>query len=120
PAGLIRGRRPMAQSLAWSLPGKWQPQAKRAWRRRAADPVADGEKTRPIAGGTPADAAFGDLDEPALVEACLAGRPEAFDVLVERHRRTVYQLCYRFVSNHEDASDLSQDVFLRSEERRVG
>jgi RNA polymerase sigma-70 factor (ECF subfamily) len=26
----------------------------------------------------------------------------------------VYQLCYRFVANHEDASDLSQDVFLRA------
>ena len=26
----------------------------------------------------------------------------------------MYQLCYRFVGNHEDASDLSQDVFLRA------
>jgi RNA polymerase sigma factor (sigma-70 family) len=34
--------------------------------------------------------------------------------VVERHRRTVYWLCYRFVGNHEDASDLSQDVFLRA------
>jgi RNA polymerase sigma-70 factor (ECF subfamily) len=49
-----------------------------------------------------------------LVQACLAGRREAFDVIVERHRRTVYQLCYRFVGNHEDASDLSQDVFVRA------
>ena len=31
-----------------------------------------------------------------------------------RYRRPVYQLCYRFVGNHEDASDLSQDVFLRA------
>jgi RNA polymerase sigma-70 factor (ECF subfamily) len=49
-----------------------------------------------------------------LVAACLAGRREAFDVIVERHRRHVYQLCYRFVGNHEDASDLSQDVFVRA------
>jgi len=104
----------MAQSLAWSIPGTWQPQANRAWRERAADPVVDGGKARSVAGGAPADVAFGDLDETALVEACLAGRLEAFDVIVERHRRTVYQLCYRFVSNHEDASDLSQDVFLRA------
>jgi RNA polymerase sigma-70 factor (ECF subfamily) len=48
------------------------------------------------------------------VAACLSGRPGAFDLIVERHRRTVYQLCYRFVGNHEDASDLSQDVFLRA------
>src|SRR5438876_3425464 len=104
----------MAQSLAWSIPGTWQPQANRAWRERAAKPVVDGEKIRSVAGGPRADVAFGHLDETALVEACLAGRLEAFDVIVERHRRTVYQLCYRFVSNHEDASDLSQDVFLRA------
>jgi RNA polymerase sigma-70 factor (ECF subfamily) len=61
-----------------------------------------------------ADDQLTDLDEPALVEACLAGRAGAFDVIVERHRRPVYQLCYRFVGNHEDASDLSQDVFLRA------
>lgn len=59
-------------------------------------------------------AAVADLDERELVAACLAGRRDAFDVIVERHRRTVYQLCYRFVGNHEDASDLAQDVFLRA------
>ena len=57
---------------------------------------------------------IGDLDERALVEASLANEPGAFDLIVERHRRTVYHLCYRFVGNHEDASDLSQDVFLRA------
>jgi RNA polymerase sigma-70 factor (ECF subfamily) len=61
-----------------------------------------------------ADVALDRLDERALVEACLDGRPGAFDLVVQRHQRTVYQLCYRFVANHEDASDLSQDVFLRA------
>ena len=45
---------------------------------------------------------------------CSSGRREAFDVIVERHRRTVYQVCYRFVNNHEDASDLSQEAFVRA------
>ena len=35
-------------------------------------------------------------------------------MLVERHRRQVYQLCYRFAGNHEDASELAQDAFLRA------
>jgi RNA polymerase sigma-70 factor (ECF subfamily) len=61
-----------------------------------------------------ADAGLTALDERALVEACLANQPGAFDLVVDRHRRSVYQLCYRFVGNHEDASDLSQDVFLRA------
>jgi len=60
------------------------------------------------------DAGLAELDERGLVEACLSHHPGAFDLIVERHRRSVYQLCYRFVGNHEDASDLSQDVFLRA------
>lgn len=58
--------------------------------------------------------AFDALDDTALVELCLAGDRDAFDIIVVRHRRTVYQLCYRFAGNHEDASDLSQEVFLRA------
>jgi RNA polymerase sigma-70 factor (ECF subfamily) len=49
-----------------------------------------------------------------LVDLCRTGHREAFDVLVVRHRRAVYQLCYRFVGNHEEASDLTQDVLLRA------
>ena len=54
------------------------------------------------------------LDDRRLVEACLAGQVEAFDVIVERHQRAVYQVCFRFVRRHEDAADLTQDVFLRA------
>src|SRR5918993_4967711 len=49
-----------------------------------------------------------------LVASSLAGNRDAFDVIVRRHQRHVYQLCYRFVGNHEDASDLAQDVFVRA------
>ncbi|MEO7190531.1 MAG: sigma-70 family RNA polymerase sigma factor [Vicinamibacterales bacterium] len=55
-----------------------------------------------------------DADDSALVAAFAAGRHEAFDIIVERHRRTVYLVCYRFMGNHEDASDLAQDVFVRA------
>ena len=59
----------------------------------------------------PADASMTDE---ALVEAARAGAADAFDVLVTRHRRAVYQVCYRFVNNHEDAADLTQDTFVRA------
>lgn len=88
----------MASSIAWTAAEPFGPT------RRAAAPTAR----------TVLDAPLEQLDERGLVAACLAGRPEAFDLIVERHRRSVYQLCYRFVGNHEDASDLSQDVFLRA------
>ena len=59
-------------------------------------------------------AGLAQLNDADLAAAAREGRAGAFDVIVERHRRHVYQLCYRFVGNHEDASDLSQDVFLRA------
>ena len=55
-----------------------------------------------------------EMDDAALAAASAAGDRDAFDIVVERHRRTVYQVCYRFVSNHEDASDLSQEAFVRA------
>jgi len=50
----------------------------------------------------------------ALVARARGGDPDAFDVLVARHRRTVYQVCFRFVHHHEDASDLAQEIFVRA------
>jgi RNA polymerase sigma-70 factor, ECF subfamily len=63
----------------------------------------------------PADGdALAAKDDAALVRACLEGSRAAFDVIVRRHQRQMYQLCYRFVGNHEDASDLAQDIFIRA------
>jgi RNA polymerase sigma-70 factor (ECF subfamily) len=70
-----------------------------------------------VAGGDDAaavDPGWADADDRTLVGLCLAGRRAAFDVIVERHRRQVYQLCYRYVGNHEDAADLAQDTFIRA------
>lgn len=59
------------------------------------------------------EAVSGETDE-ALVRACVSGDRAAFDVLVTRHQRQVYRLCFRFVANHEDASELAQDAFVRA------
>jgi RNA polymerase sigma-70 factor (ECF subfamily) len=55
-----------------------------------------------------------DADDAELVRRTQGGSRQAFGVIVARHQRNVYQLCYRFVGNHEDASDLAQDVFVRA------
>jgi RNA polymerase sigma-70 factor (ECF subfamily) len=60
------------------------------------------------------DPSWAEADDGTLVALCLSGRRAAFDVIVERHRRQVYQLCYRYVGNHEDAADLAQDAFIRA------
>src|SRR5437667_12344630 len=101
----------MPSPLVWTLPEPWQPIRTAATPHWPADLRGAGPRPRAMAS---ADTPFAELDERALVDACLANHPGAFDVIVERHRRSVYQLCYRFAGNHEDASDLSQDVFLRA------
>ena len=53
-------------------------------------------------------------DERASIAAAQAGDRGAFDRLVEAHQRDIYRLCYRYVNNHEDASDLAQDSFLKA------
>jgi RNA polymerase sigma-70 factor (ECF subfamily) len=53
-------------------------------------------------------------DDRTLVRAFIAGDRHAFDVIVERHRRPVYQVCFRFMGNADDAADLTQDVFVRA------
>ena len=53
-------------------------------------------------------------DDDALVTAFLAGEVSAFDVIFDRHRRQVYQVCYRFAGNHDDAADLVQESFVRA------
>lgn len=66
---------------------------------------------RPDDGAPAPDAS---ADDRALVAACLDGHTAAFDIIVERHRRGIYQVCHRFVGNHEDASDLSQETFVKA------
>src|SRR3954471_24244144 len=53
-------------------------------------------------------------DDRADIEAAQSGDRQAFDRLVERYQRDVYRLCYRYVNNHPDASDMAQEVFLRA------
>lgn len=48
-----------------------------------------------------------------LVEHCLRGEAPAWEELVKRHTRRVFNLCYRFTGNSTEAEDLSQEVFLR-------
>jgi RNA polymerase sigma-70 factor (ECF subfamily) len=52
-----------------------------------------------------------DLD---LVWRLRDGDESAFDELMRRYQRKVYGLCYRFVRNHDDAADLTQEAFVRA------
>jgi RNA polymerase sigma-70 factor, ECF subfamily len=83
----------------------WPASVQVKWMVQAVDPASPMSADR---------VALDALDDAALAALSASGRREAFDVIVERHRRVVYQVCYRFVNNHEDASDLSQEAFVRA------
>jgi RNA polymerase sigma-70 factor (ECF subfamily) len=48
-----------------------------------------------------------------LVEQCVRGETPAWSELVRRHTRRVFNICYRFTSQRQEAEDLTQEVFLR-------
>lgn len=51
--------------------------------------------------------------EAALVQRCARGDEAACGELVNEHQRMVYQLAYHLLGDHNEALDLSQEVFLR-------
>lgn len=53
-----------------------------------------------------------DLDE-KLVRRCQEGNIEAFEELVTRYQQKVYNIAYRMLGNHHDASDLAQEAFIK-------
>jgi RNA polymerase sigma-70 factor, ECF subfamily len=50
-------------------------------------------------------------DDRDIVERCVRGDREAFDILVEKYYKKIYNLAYRFVGDSEEANDLAQEVF---------
>jgi RNA polymerase sigma-70 factor (ECF subfamily) len=53
------------------------------------------------------------LSDEELMARFLAGELPAFEVLLVRHRRGIYQFIYRFVGTPTQAEDIMQDVFTR-------
>ena len=51
--------------------------------------------------------------EAALIAQCVAGDEQACADLVSAHQRMVYQLALHLLADHNEALDLSQEVFLQ-------
>ena len=49
----------------------------------------------------------------ALIERCLDGDQDAWAQIVRLHWRKVFNLAYKFVGRHDEAEDLTQDIFLK-------
>jgi len=65
--------------------------------------MTDGVKN---AAGTPGEDTF-------LVRAFQEGDRTAFDTLVNRHKGQVFNLCYWFLGDHQDADDAAQETFIK-------
>src|ERR1700752_3482211 len=49
----------------------------------------------------------------ALIQRCLQGDQIAWDLIVKQYWRKVFNVAYKFVGKHDEAEDLTQDVFLK-------
>ena len=48
-----------------------------------------------------------------LIEGCLRGDQQAWDLIVTRYWRKVFNVAYKFVGRHDMAEDLTQEIFLK-------
>lgn len=49
----------------------------------------------------------------SLLRRCMAGDAAAWEEIVQRYERRIYNLCYRFAGSADDAQDLTQEVFIK-------
>src|SRR6266850_943682 len=54
----------------------------------------------------------GDATE-ALIQRCLQGDQVAWEQIVRQYWRKVFNVAYKFVGKHDEAEDLTQDIFLK-------
>ena len=61
-----------------------------------------------------------EITDTEAVRRCKAGDRRAFDVLLKRHERMVYNLALRMVRDSDDAADVTQSVFIKVYEKLDG
>ena len=49
----------------------------------------------------------------SLIAQCLNGDQAAWDAIVRQNWRKVFNVAYKFVGKHDEAEDLTQDIFLK-------
>jgi RNA polymerase sigma-70 factor (ECF subfamily) len=49
----------------------------------------------------------------SLIEKCLSGDQLAWETIVRQNWRKVFNVAYKFVGKHDEAEDLTQDIFLK-------
>lgn len=60
------------------------------------------------------------MSDDLLVERCRQGDLKAFNLLIRKWEKRIYNFVYRFVGQHEEAQDLCQETFVRVYEKIGG
>src|ERR671934_2123489 len=48
-----------------------------------------------------------------LIQRCLSGDQAAWEQIVRLYWRKIFNIAYKFVGRHDEAEDLTQDIFLK-------
>ena len=64
-------------------------------------------------GGRPLDEGNVSPSDAELIERCLRKDNSAWDGIVARFRRKVFHIAYKFTGKHDEAEDLTQEIFLK-------
>lgn len=59
-------------------------------------------------------ARLAEVADRTLVARAQLGDDSSYEELVRRYQQRIYGLCYHLTSNHEDATDLAQDAFVKA------
>jgi len=54
------------------------------------------------------------VDETVLIQKSQQGDMDAFEQLLLRYEKKVYTIAYKYMGNHEDASDLAQEALIKA------
>ena len=68
--------------------------------------------TEPVAQELSADLSAASAGDAELVKACLAGSEEAWGALIQKYKRLIYSIPFRYGAEASDAADVFQSVCL--------
>ncbi len=59
-------------------------------------------------------------DDPVIVDRCLSGDTDAFELLVDRYHRVLFSVALRMLGDRDEAADATQTAFVKAYERLTG
>lgn len=55
-----------------------------------------------------------ETDDKKLVQECLKGNKQAFEMIIDKYQKVIFNVAYRMVGDRDDAADITQTVFIKA------